>query len=442
MTSLLLHAVLPVVAGGLAAAALLWLLGRIRHRPATPDPGRPGARASRGRELLAAAIAVALAAVIVAPIALSSGDLVAWAKSPTGLGLGGAWPWVVFVALDAAAAVCVGFVLFSAWRGEGAGVFGLLVWVFAGGSAFANYRHGEHTPAPDDAVFFAAMSLAGPVLLHMTVHRIRRWTRITEGAYTPARAHFGLRWLPGVAFAETLEAWKTSVRAGISHPEDAIAQVRERHLLANLPPAEQILYAIGAIDQTPSVHELRVWLADHGLRVPTQALEHALGISPTTVTGADHRPGAVDAPRALPARPPDTHMQRANPQRVDAAQHGNAALREQVAATYAQLLSDGEITPRLGSWRVAELIGQHARLPQSARTLQRYVQELRRQPTPPRPGPAAAGPAPAAGAEPEPAHQPPAATDGGLRLVGDRSTPAEPATVPAGPAAQPGLRTS
>src|SRR6266540_2169123 len=89
----------------------------------TPDDQDHGDRASRGRRVLAA--------VIVAPIALSSGDLVAWASSPQGLGLGGAWPLVVFVALDAAAGVCVGFVLFSAWRGEGAGAFGLLVWLFA-----------------------------------------------------------------------------------------------------------------------------------------------------------------------------------------------------------------------------------------------------------------------------------------------------------------------
>jgi hypothetical protein len=40
--------------------------------------------------VLAGAIALALAAVIVAPIALSSGDLVSWAASPQGLGRRGA----------------------------------------------------------------------------------------------------------------------------------------------------------------------------------------------------------------------------------------------------------------------------------------------------------------------------------------------------------------
>jgi len=136
-------------------------------------------------------------------------------------------------------------------------------------------------------------------------------------------------------------------------------------------------------------------------------------------------------------------MQRASAPRADRAQQGNAALREQVAATYAQLLDEGQATADLRSLRVAELIRQRAGLRQSARTLERYVQELRRQPTPPAPPASAAGRAPAGAAVPEPAHQPPAAAAEGLRLVGDRSTPtAEPAIPPAGPAARPGLRTS
>src|SRR6266540_2392826 len=387
--------------------------------PTTDPDGQDhdqGARVARGRRVVAGAIALALAAVIVAPIALSSGDLVAWAASPQGLGLGGAWPLVVFVALDAAAAVCVGFVL--------------LVWLFATGSALANYQHGRRTPAPDDAVFFAAMSIAGPVLLHVTLHRVRRWVRITDGDYRPARAHFGLRWLPGVAFAETLAAWKTSVRAGISRPELAVAQVRQRRLLSDLDEPERIRFAVGALGGSPGVHELRVWLADRGHLVGTEALERTLATHAAMLTRTDQPPAALDAPRALPARPPDARTQRANATR-ERTNGGNAALRERVAATYAQLLRDGEVTPHLRSLRVAELIRQRAGLAQSARTLERYVQELRRQPTPPTPPvPAETGRAPAGGAVPEPAHQPPAAAAEGLRLVGDRSTP----TPTAGPA--------
>jgi hypothetical protein len=233
---------------------------------------------------------------------------------------------------------------------------------------------------------------------------------------------------------ETLAAWKTSVRAGISRPEVAVAQVRQRQLLACLDEPERIRFAIGALGGRPGVHELRVWLADRGHLVAIDALERTLATL-ATVTRTDHPPAAVAAPRALSPRAlspraPDARAQRAGRPAQAGERHGNAALRAQVAASYASLLAGGQITAELRSLRVAELIGEHAGLPHSARTLQRYVQELRRQPTPP---------APAARAEP--ARQPPAAGEG-LRLVGDRPTTAEPATAPAGTTAQPGLRTS
>jgi hypothetical protein len=152
------------------------------------------------------------------------------------------------------------------------------------------------------------MSIAGPVLLHVTLHRVRRWVRIADGDYRPARAHFGLRWLPGVAFAETLEAWKTSVRAGISRPELAVAQVRQRRLLASLDDQERIRFAIGALgalDGRASVHERRFWLAERGHPVATDALEQALGATSagsTTVTRAEQPPAVEGPPRGEVSR--------------------------------------------------------------------------------------------------------------------------------------------
>ena len=129
----------------------------------------------RGQKLGAIAVGVTLAIVIVAPIALSSQDLVRWATDPHGLGLSQSWGWLAFVALDAAAATCVGMVTIAAWRGESGGAFHGLTWMFACGSAWSNYRHGMSTPAADDQWFFPAMSLAGPLLLDVTLARIRRW---------------------------------------------------------------------------------------------------------------------------------------------------------------------------------------------------------------------------------------------------------------------------
>jgi hypothetical protein len=214
-----------------------------RGRPTGRAPGRiapvelPAATPSMATEpktttarvgirVLVVLIGVLLAVVIAAPIALSSQDLVAWAGAPDGLSL--VWPWDVgtFLALDAAAAVCVGMVVYAAWRGEPGGAFGLLVWAFAGASAYANYRHGTRPGAADDAVwFFPAMSVAGPALLEVTVRRIRRWVQTSAGRYEHPLPHFRLaRWL--VALPETAAAWRLAVTEGYSRPEDAIAAAR------------------------------------------------------------------------------------------------------------------------------------------------------------------------------------------------------------------------
>jgi hypothetical protein len=171
-------------------------------------------------------IGALLTVVIVTPIALSSQDIVAWAGSPDGLGLTHPWDVLTFIALDAAAAVCVGMVVYAAWRGEPAGAFGVLVWCFALASAYANYQHGTRPDAPGDAWwFFPAMSVAGPLLLEVVTRRVRRWVQTSEGRYEHPLPHFRLtRWL--VATGETWRAWRLAVTEGFSRPEDAISAAR------------------------------------------------------------------------------------------------------------------------------------------------------------------------------------------------------------------------
>lgn len=245
----------------------------------TPPRDAPGPLSS-GRRALALGIGSALGAVIVAPIALSSQDLVKWGEDPRGLGLDPFWAWLVFIALDLAAAVCVGMVTYSAWRGESGGIFHVLTWMFAGASAYANYRHGTKTPAADDQLFFPAMSLMGPLLLEVTLHRIRRWTRAAERTAMAARPHFGARWLPGVALAETLQAWAAAKREDIRRPEDAIAYVRERRSLAELGDVDAIRYAWSALG-TRDEYEARVWLQARGRTVAQAAVDAAAGRTAT-----------------------------------------------------------------------------------------------------------------------------------------------------------------
>jgi hypothetical protein len=189
-------------------------------QPARSTAGRVGAA------VLLGLITALLAVVITTPVALSSQDLIAWAAAPTGLNLAAPWPALVFLALDAAAAACVLLSVHCAWRGERAGVFGLLVWCFAFGSAFANWRHGSAPgAAPDAAWFFPAMSLAGPALLEAVLGRLRRWAEREHGRRAkPAPTYGWRRWTPGLgSLRDTYGAYRTALLRGIDTVEESIA---------------------------------------------------------------------------------------------------------------------------------------------------------------------------------------------------------------------------
>ena len=74
---------------------------------------------------------------------------------------------------DAAAGACVLLGFRRAMQGKGAGILGVGVWVFAGFSAFANYRHGWSivAVAADAFWFFPATSMLGPGLLEIVYAR-------------------------------------------------------------------------------------------------------------------------------------------------------------------------------------------------------------------------------------------------------------------------------
>jgi len=286
------------------------------EQTSTAAGGPPRRQPGLGAQILAAVVAACLAVVIVAPIVLSSQDLVRWAADPGGLGLPLVWAWLAFVALDAAAAVCVGMISVAAWRGEGGGLFHGLTWMFALGSAVANYRHGQTTPARDDQYFFPAMSLAGPLLLDVTLARVRRWTRLEARTQLSARPRFGLRWLPGVGFRETLRAWQTALREGIERPADAIAHVRETRALAGLDPADALGFAWQALGHRDPYVAWQ-WLVARGVQVDQATVREAASMAPQVtclvtpvapqVRGAIEgaTPGAGDPPMAPPCDPDD-----------------------------------------------------------------------------------------------------------------------------------------
>lgn len=254
-------------------------------KPATTDQSKVS---KIGLGILLVVVSVLLAVVITAPIALSSGELVRWASSLMGLGLDGWWPWLVFIALDCAAFSCVLLSVYCAFRGKGAGVFGLLVWVFAGFSAFANYRHGVEPGAPRDAWwFFPVMSILGPGLLEAVTHFVRHQIQTTTGKRAGTLPKFGLtRWLPIIgAPRDTFGARRTAQILGISTVDEAVATY---HALC--PDGSLgVVAAIRARDVAAAEEAARVakLLADEAAKVARAALRSG-GVTVDQL--ADHQP--------------------------------------------------------------------------------------------------------------------------------------------------------
>lgn len=218
-------------------------------------------------------VAVFLAVVIAAPIALSSGDLVRWAGSLTGLGLTGSWPWLVFISLDAAAGTCVLLVFFCAWKDLKAGTFKALIWVFAGFSAFANYRHGTTPGSPGDAWwFFPTMSVLGPGLLEAVTRFVQRYMQRESGRRASDLPKFGLaRWIPVIgAPKDTYCARRTAQLLGITDAREAVAAY---HALCPTG-GWGVARAIRAHDATEAVRSARAAVRANGAP-PTAAVERA-----------------------------------------------------------------------------------------------------------------------------------------------------------------------
>lgn len=219
---------------------------------------------------LLSAIAVTLSIVVISPIALSSQDLVKWAGSSVGLGLTGFWPYIVFIALDAAAALCIALTMHAAYRGESGGAAHFLVWVFAGMSAFANYSHSVGSMARDSVWFFPAMSILGAILLEVVIRRIRRLVKTNAGVYENQLPHFRtLRWI--IARKETWEAFKSAVINGHTTPQQAIESVRiENQIvntsLADMTKADAIRHAFTVLNTYDSP-EVSAWLTSKGVNV-------------------------------------------------------------------------------------------------------------------------------------------------------------------------------
>jgi hypothetical protein len=262
---------------------------------AAPRPATRSRTARVAMAILLAIVGVLLAVVICTPIALSSQDLIDWAAAPTGLGLPHPWPALVFVALDAAAGVCVLLTVYCAWRGEPAGGFGVLVWCFAFGSAFANWRHSTAPDAAPDAVwFFPAMSVAGPALLEAVLGRFRRWIQRDTGRRGRRLPVFGWRrWTPGLgALRDTYGAYRTALLLGIDTVDAAIAAYHQLCPDGSLRVAAALRarHAVQLVDQLADQPAAAALPADIMRRIPVDPAAYQRWLQ----VWADLRDGATD----------------------------------------------------------------------------------------------------------------------------------------------------
>lgn len=246
------------------------------------DQPKPTRTKAERNALIAAGVLLGL--VIIAPIVLSTTDLITWAESAPGLGMKPQTSWLVPVGLDLAAAACIVMSLIATWRKERPGIFGILVWVFAGVSAFAQYKHGmterQAGRAQDLVWAMPAFALLGPFLLEATLNRLRRWYRQDSGTHHTGAAGFGPRWIPGVAFWETLRAWAASRREGIESWKEAVAYVRERKALEGLSPADALRYAIEARGSW-DMYGARRWLQARYVMIDQATVDQVLATRPT-----------------------------------------------------------------------------------------------------------------------------------------------------------------
>ncbi|MBM9506946.1 DUF2637 domain-containing protein [Actinacidiphila acididurans] len=143
------------------------------------------------------------------------------------LGLTGGWEYLVPFGLDGAAMFCSVLAVREASHGDAALGSRMLVWLFAGASAWFNWVHAPrgdaHAGAPQ---FFAGMSLSAAVLFDRALKQTRRAALREQGLVPrPLPQIRMVRWLR--APRETYGAWSLMLLEGVRSLDEAVEEVRE-----------------------------------------------------------------------------------------------------------------------------------------------------------------------------------------------------------------------
>lgn len=143
------------------------------------------------------------------------------------LGLSGGWEYLVPFGLDGAAMFCSVLAVREASHGDAALGSRLLVWTFAGASAWFNWVHAprgySHAGAPE---FFAGMSLSAAVLFDRALKQTRRAALREQGLVPrPLPQIRVMRWVR--APIETYRAWSLMLLENVRTLDEAVEGVRD-----------------------------------------------------------------------------------------------------------------------------------------------------------------------------------------------------------------------
>jgi len=215
-------------ATALAIAVIMGLLRskKPKHAAEKDDSWeRSEERRRRKEALYGSASYVLLFACASVAAALSFHGLVGFGRE--NLNLSGGWEYLVPFGLDGAAMFCSVLAVREASHGDAAFGSRLLVWLFAGASAWFNWVHaprgGDHNGAPQ---FFAGMSLSAAVLFDRALKQTRRAALREQGLVPrPLPQIRMVRWLR--APLETYRAWSLMLLENVRSLDEAVEAVRE-----------------------------------------------------------------------------------------------------------------------------------------------------------------------------------------------------------------------
>ncbi|KJK59248.1 DUF2637 domain-containing protein [Saccharothrix sp. ST-888] len=216
---------------GLVALVVTAVLVAFVRTKATASVGGPDSwerteeRRRRKESLYGAASYTLLFCCAAVAAALSFHGLVGFGVQ--NLGLSDGWEYLVPFGLDGAAMFCSVLAVREASHGDAALGSRLLVWLFAGASAWFNWVHAPrgwgHAGAPQ---FFAGMSLSAAVLFDRALKQTRVAALREQGLVPRPLPQIRIvRWLR--APRETYAAWSLMLLEGVRTLDEAVEEVRD-----------------------------------------------------------------------------------------------------------------------------------------------------------------------------------------------------------------------